>query len=170
MPVGQKENRSKELSELYARVSAWRKQEGGGGRGTRVPDELWQEAVRVARIDGLYRTAQALRFNYARLKELSGAPDQGKSVAAAAGGERAAQVEQGSPNKGALVVGASGPRRIDPVPVEVPGPARFVPLTLAPGRQTTVELLRANGDRMRVEVAGELDVVGLVQTFWGPLS
>jgi hypothetical protein len=127
---------------------------------------LWLVAVRVARIDGLYRTAQALRFNYTRLKELSRAADQGKSVAAAAAGERAVQVEQGSPNKGDLVKGASGPRRIVPVPADAPGPARFVPLTMAPGRQTTVELLRANGDRMRVEVAGELDLVGLVQTFW----
>jgi hypothetical protein len=120
----------------------------------------------MARIDGLYRTAQALRFNYTRLKELSRAADQGKSVAATAGGERAAQVEQGSPNKDDLVVGASGPRRIAPVPADAPGPARFVALSMAPGRQTMVELLRANGDRMRVEVAGELDLVGLVQTFW----
>ena len=64
----QQKIRSQELVELCARMSKWR-QEGGGGRGSRIPEELWQEALGVARIDGLHATAQAARLNYERLKQ-----------------------------------------------------------------------------------------------------
>ncbi len=34
-----------------------------------MPEELWQEAVEVAREEGLYATARTLRVDYCRLKE-----------------------------------------------------------------------------------------------------
>ena len=61
---------SRELAELSTRVQKWREREGGG-RGSRIPEELWLEAIRVVRIAGLYATAQAAHFNYQRLKERS---------------------------------------------------------------------------------------------------
>ena len=61
---------SRELVAVGRRVEDWRR--GGGGRGSRIPEELWNEAVEVARVAGLYATARALRFNYERLKERAG--------------------------------------------------------------------------------------------------
>jgi len=55
---------------LQRRVDAWRGR--GGGRGSRIPEELWKEAVGVVRTAGLYATARALRFNYEGLKKRSG--------------------------------------------------------------------------------------------------
>jgi len=34
-----------------------------------MPEKLWQEAVKVAREEGLYATSRALRVDYGRLKE-----------------------------------------------------------------------------------------------------
>ena len=62
--MGQKTARSRELVALSARVAQWRK-ESGGGRGSRIPEALWEEAVRVAGIVGLYPTARALPLTMA---------------------------------------------------------------------------------------------------------
>ncbi len=56
-----------ELSALSRRVELWREHRGGA-RG-RIPEELWNAAVVVARAQGVYATSKALRFNYANLKE-----------------------------------------------------------------------------------------------------
>ena len=66
---------SRELMAVQRRVEAWRRR--GGGRGSRIPEELWNEAVEVAQVAGLHATARALHFNYERLKERSG-PSAGK--------------------------------------------------------------------------------------------
>jgi hypothetical protein len=55
-----------ELVSLQRRVEAWRAQ--GGGHKRRIPEELWDDAVSVARTAGLSSTARALRFGYQRLK------------------------------------------------------------------------------------------------------
>ena len=57
---------SRELRRLEKRVTAWRS--GTGGRRTRIPEELWSEAVKVAGKCGLHATVHATRFNYRRLK------------------------------------------------------------------------------------------------------
>lgn len=44
----------------------WRREHGG--RGVRIPGELWDEAVGVARTDGLWKTAKALGLDHGRLK------------------------------------------------------------------------------------------------------
>ena len=61
---------SRELVAVRRRVEAWRR--SSGGRGSRVPEELWNQAVEVARVAGLHATARALGFNYERLKERAG--------------------------------------------------------------------------------------------------
>ena len=61
---------SRDLMAVQRRVEAWRRT--SGGRGSRIPEELWNEAVEVAQVAGLHATARALRFNYERLKERAG--------------------------------------------------------------------------------------------------
>jgi len=60
---------SKRLSTALRRVEQWRALQGGSGRGSRIPEKLWNAAVKVARVEGLYATARTLRFDYERLKE-----------------------------------------------------------------------------------------------------
>ena len=66
---------SRELMAVQRRVEAWRRREGG--RGSRIPEALWNEAVEVSQVAGLHATARALHFNYERLKERAG-PSAGK--------------------------------------------------------------------------------------------
>lgn len=61
-----RESGSRELVAARQRIEYWRKRHGG--RGSRIPEELWSEAVGLARVAGLYATARALRLNYERLK------------------------------------------------------------------------------------------------------
>jgi hypothetical protein len=58
---------TQELMALRQRVDGWRR--NGGGRGSRIPEELWTSAVDVARDAGLYATARTLHFNYEGLKK-----------------------------------------------------------------------------------------------------
>lgn len=150
----QKEN-SRELTELKARVMEWRKR-GGGGRGGRIPEELWQEAVQRARVDGCYATAKALRFNYERLKErcVRAADGGAKDPARSAGGEGKPVLARSKPRGGGVAPAAAGD---------------FIALPLTPRqapRQCLIEIAGRHGDRMRVEVMGEVDVVAVCQSFW----
>lgn len=54
------------LALTHARLKAWRAQHGG--RGIAVPEELWAEVVKVARVEGVSTTARALRLDRARLE------------------------------------------------------------------------------------------------------
>lgn len=160
---------SPELTGLLARVLQWREQ-GGGGRGSRIPDPLWREAIGVARLIGPYQTSKATRFNYQRLKQSSGYQGQGKKPGDGVVGEKrrdpgtnkevgaGSASKVGKPGAGACV-GQGG--------------ARFIALQMAsPGKGSTtrIELVGRHGEQMRIEVAGEVDVVGLVQAMWSRLS
>jgi len=57
---------SRELVAVRQRVERWRRDHGG--RGSRIPEDLWEEAAGLARVAGLWATARALRLNYDRLK------------------------------------------------------------------------------------------------------
>jgi hypothetical protein len=69
------------LALTHARLTQWRAQHGG--RGIPVPEELWAEVVKVARVEGAGTTARALRLDRARLEALM-AP--GAEVGPASGG------------------------------------------------------------------------------------
>jgi len=56
-----------ELATVRVRLERWR--ERHGGRGRRIPEPLWNDAARVARMDGVSETARALGLSVARLKE-----------------------------------------------------------------------------------------------------
>lgn len=159
--MGQEQSVSRELTELRARVMDWRK--GGGGRGSRIPEDLWQEAIRVAGICGLYATSKALHFSYDRLKERSEESDSSGGIA-----EKEREVVR-SPR-------ASGERRVEltsndsvaNVGTYREGGSRFVAVPMATirgGSPTTIELAGRTGDRMRVEMTGDIDVASLVQAF-----
>lgn len=55
------------LSALSERVERWRERREGARE--RIPEDLWNAAVVVAHVEGVYATSKALRFNYASLKE-----------------------------------------------------------------------------------------------------
>lgn len=57
---------SQELAAVQRRVEMWRA--GGGGRGARIPEDLWRAAAEVARVAGVWATSRALHFNYERLR------------------------------------------------------------------------------------------------------
>ena len=163
-----------ELNELGQRVTEWREREGG--RGSRIPDQLWNDAVRVARVVGVWATAKALHFNYEALRkrvELEGAVGKAHAVGAKRG--RPAGRAGATPAKRAKVMMAKG---VEPAAIVVAsavsakgnGPApSFIALEMGqlcgPGR-TVIDLVGRHGDRMRVDAGSGVDIVGLVQTFW----
>jgi hypothetical protein len=71
------------LALTRARLTQWRAQHGG--RGIAVPEELWAEVVKVARVEGPGTTARALRLDRARLEARMTA-DRGSEVAEASSG------------------------------------------------------------------------------------
>ena len=71
------------LALTHTRLTQWRAQHGG--RGIPVPEELWAEVVKVARVEGAGTTARALRLDRARL-EARMAMDRGAEVAEARSG------------------------------------------------------------------------------------
>jgi hypothetical protein len=126
---------SAKLKEVQRRVELWR--ERGGGKGSRMPEELWEAAAEVARMEGVYSTARALRVEYSRLKERAASTwsIQDVSTRATASSARSSFVELGM---GQLC-----------------GPCR-----------TAMEISDGDGARMRVEVTGAaVNIVGVVQTF-----
>ena len=151
--MNSKKKRSRDLIQLCARLSQWR-QENGGGRGTRIPEDLWQEAIRVAHRDGLYRTARAARLNYARLQERIHTADP-------------VRARDEPPRTGSVAARPTKPSGVDISATFIPLPALPLP---APAAGTTIEIIAATGNRMRLEFAGAVDVAGLIQAFWrGPL-
>ena len=140
---------SAELSELVEKVDEWRRRRE---RRTRIPEELWDEAVRVAGRAGLWATAKATRIHYPDLKDrmvkagLSRGPDRRQ---ASGGGQ--SQSGHSRPNGMGLA-----------------GRAAFVELpraAMSAGTRTVVEFEGQGGDRMRIEVSGGVDLAGLARAF-----
>lgn len=125
------------LVRMRRRLSAWRAEHGGRGRP--IPTELWEEAVAIARAEGVARTARELgvdRRRLARLVEPEPAPSIGLRVTE----ERAS----------AAFVELDAQRVLGPV------------------GQAVVHLEGRDGERVRIEVSGAsaVDVVALASAFW----
>jgi len=107
--------------------------------GTRIPESLWDEAVKLAGIYGVWRTASTLRVDYYSLKRRLK-----RSAPAAAS---AAQDEK--------------PENA-PTFVELPAP-------LTSTSECIVELENAEGAKMRVHLKGVAspDLAALSRSFWG---
>jgi hypothetical protein len=134
-----------QLKTLCGRVDHWRKHRSGGR--SMVPEDLWNAAVEVARVEGVHATSKALRFNYYSLKD------------------RLVLAGRAAPSP-------PSPRKADRlatfVEVQMPSPPPSAPRASVAGGQTVVELVGAGGARMRIDVTGmsNVDVVGLAQAFW----
>lgn len=172
--MGRERTRSQDLIELSKAVAKWRT-EGGGGRGTRIPEELWSEAVRVAHVDGVWLTARTVRFNYEGLRRRISRAEGSEGIGPGLG---ASEIE---PMKPARANGRSrAKRREAPTP---PGKGRaarrqpnaFVELSAAQvlgvseatATGTVVEVEDKAGTRMIVRLAKEapVDVAQLVSAF-----
>jgi hypothetical protein len=141
--------KSRELVALCGQLAQWRKH-GGGGRGKRIPEGVWQQAAAVAQVDGVLATARATRLNLERLQAC---------VAAAEAAPRRT-VRQPSGRQGGDAVAQNPPERRRPqfVSVELVPPARRPALT--------IELISRSGERMRIESADGLDLVDVVHGLW----
>jgi hypothetical protein len=135
------------LNDLRERVDAWRKQQG---KRSRIPQELWDAAVRVARTDGLWVTSRATRFNYENLRQ--------QMEMAVRRQRRSGHKALAVPDRGE--VGRSVPAKLTSAFVELPASM------LDRASRTVIDMLGRNGERMRIEVGGCVDVVGLAQAFW----
>jgi len=140
---------SAELKEARKFVEAWRKDDGGPG--SPVPEAVWGAAVAAARRDGIWCASRTLRLNYARLKARTEGRDSAANPKALTKGRRRAVVDR----RGAG---------------EVVEQAKFIDIgmsQLCGSTKSVVELCSRDGDRMRVEVDGAVDVVALTQTLLG---
>jgi hypothetical protein len=124
-----------ELSTLRERVERWRARREGTR--ARIPEELWNAAVGVARVEGVYATCRALRFNYYSLKDRVDQAESKERAEHADKLEGAAFVELG-----AAELGGSG--------------KTVVELVGRTGGRMRIEMSGASG----------VDMVGLVQAFW----
>src|SRR3954464_11971592 len=66
MGTSQREQLPPDLVRGRSRFQAWRGRRKPGGR---IPQPLWAMAIRLAKGNGVRRTAAVLRLNYYRLKE-----------------------------------------------------------------------------------------------------
>ena len=129
-----------DIAALRRRVEVWRRIRT---KRSPMPDELWQEAARLARTHGYRRVARALRANYDSLK---------------------AKVEKAPRTSGAQEPGgeSASPAKF----VEVSTSEIFA---ARPSPVTVVEMMDEAGIRITIRLAeGEkLDVPGLVNAFRG---
>ena len=73
---------TKALRMLCGQVEHWRRHRGAGR--SVVPEDIWSAAVEVARVEGVYATSKALRFNYNSLRDrlvLADSPERGDGTA-----------------------------------------------------------------------------------------
>ena len=144
---------SQELQTLRQRVEAWRARQGG--RGSRIPEGLWNEAVRVVGIDGLWATSRATRLNYERLRGRVAEANSSRAVDDK--GNAGLRADRG---KTRLIGRASGggPR------------AQLVAVGMSPfagGGKMVIELESRRGDRMRIEAPGtSAALVAVCDRFW----
>jgi hypothetical protein len=130
---------TEQLEALCSRVEHWRAHREGGR--SMVPEELWNAAVEVARVEGVHATSKALRFNYYSLKDRLVRADS------------------------AALTRRKSDRDATFVEVQMPS---LAPRESAVNDKTVVELVGTGGARMRIDVTGtsRVDVVGLAQAFW----
>ena len=133
---------TEQLKALRGRVAHWRRHRDGGR--SMVPEDLWNAAVEVARVEGVHATSKALRFNYYSLKD--------RLVQA-----NSAALTRRKPDRDATFV-----------EVQMPSLSSLAPRESAVNDKTVVELVGTGGARMRIDVTGtsRVDVVGLAQAFW----
>ncbi len=125
-----------ELGKTRRRLERWRERYGGPGKP--IPEELWDEAVEIARVEGVGATAQALRLDRARLRRRMEGMSSSGSVSN----------ETGGANDGFVEVDARGVWSPAPTVLRFEG---------RDGERLRVEL----------SATCTLDVADLARAFWG---
>ena len=142
------------LSRLRRRFDEWRRTRS---LGTRIPQALWHEAVQLATIVGVHRTAACLRLDYYSLQQRVQQPADPPQPE-----ETVAPSPRPVPSRSANSRSASsvGRNSRPPGPVEArdtPGPLAFVELT-SPGRvaarPSLIEFQTGRGVCLRVHLSG----------------
>lgn len=129
---------TEQLEAVRGRVEHWRKHRNGGR--SPVPENLWNAAVDVARVEGVHATSKALRFNYYSLKDrLVRADDVAQTTRSRRDGTA---LTQRKPDRDTTFVEVQMP--------SAPSLARREPVD----DKTVVELVGTGGARMRIEVTG----------------
>ncbi len=126
------------IVELTKQIESWRQTRT---KRTRMPEELWSEAVEVARKHGIWKVSNAVRCSYESLKV------------------RVERIERPSPAPAVDAAVGTGFVSVSPPP-QIFGP----PEPMA----TEVEFVAVDGARLVVRVEGRegLDVAGLAREFW----
>lgn len=125
------------LERVEKKLSTWRGRHGGRGR--RIPEELWRAAAEVAALAGVNETARVLGVDRERLLRRVGPRASGAS--------------------GAAVL--AQPAVASPAFVEVDARGVF-------GRgKTVVRLTSRDGEQLEIEVEGSaMDVAAVARAFW----
>src|SRR5207248_5806195 len=78
-----------DMEEVRQELERWR---SAHAHRSRIPEELWGSAVKIARRHGLYRTSKTLRLDYVNLKNRAGIPtsktDSASAFVELLGGQR----------------------------------------------------------------------------------
>lgn len=135
--MGRKKTRlpDNRIEPLRQQIEHWRKMRA---KRSPMPEPLWRAAVGLAREQGVYAAAQALRLSYDSLR---------KRVEAAGDARR---VRRGSRQLGATFV------ELPPALLSAAGPGGPI-----------VEVLGQSGQRLTVQLrSGDLDVAELIRACW----
>jgi len=137
------------LEPLRRRLEQWRRTRQGRSR---IPESLWQAAVKAAGRYGLNPTAQALGLDYYSLKKRVESADS----------RRVAERKSASHSMPGLQA----------IPADDQAMAAFVELAAAPPAGTPeciLELEDSDGAKMRVHLKGAEapDLTALTRSFWG---
>lgn len=93
-----------DLGDVGRRFREWR--ERHGGRGRRLPDELWREAARLARSGDVARVAKVLRLRPEALRRRLGRGDRGSE--GRAGGRHFVEITPVADASAGRRIGAAG--------------------------------------------------------------
>lgn len=98
-----------QLGALRERVEQWRQQRAS--RGERIPEELWNAAIKAARVEGVHATCRALRLNaYSLQARMSAELSEGRRETSETGAFVELSMGQLGSGSGKTVVELEGPR------------------------------------------------------------
>lgn len=144
----------KGASEVLAGIERWR---AGGRRGSGMPEELWERAVRLASEHGVYGISRALGLSYGTLRARF---DRSASVHGALAGAGSRRQATRRTSRKVQVPGA----RVDFLELDAPG----VRVEQPSAAEVIVEVAEGTGSRLMVRVlGGGVDVAAIVGAFRG---
>ncbi len=152
------------LSRVQRRFDDWRRSRS---LGTRIPQALWQEAVQLAMILGVHRTAASLRLDYYSLQKRvrHQAADQRQREANVARSPRPAQSRLADSRPAdSSARGNSGQPTVEVGGAPgLPGFVEWISPRFVAARQVLIEFDTGRGTRLRVQLGGSqvTDVIAL---------